>query len=135
MGATSNGSVHDKKLADNDKICYPPSVLLQDTGFQGYLPENVIIEQPRKKPRKQDRPIEDIFFNRIISSTRVGIEHIISGIKRLRVVKDIFRNLMDGFSDLVMEIACGLHNLRIEMRQEGVKVVNFLELCEQRYLR
>ena len=48
--------------------------------------------------------------NRLISSIRIVIEHIISGIKRCRIVKDIFRNTKEKYDDLVMEIACGLHN-------------------------
>jgi len=31
-------------------------------------------------------------------------------------VKDVFRNTKNGFSDLVMEVACALHNLRVESR-------------------
>jgi hypothetical protein len=46
------------------------------------------------------------------------VEHAISGIKRSRVVKDILRNTKDDFSDLVMVIACGLHNLRVDQRKK-----------------
>jgi hypothetical protein len=31
-------------------------------------------------------------------------------------VKDVFRNTKGGFSDSVMEVACALHNLRVECR-------------------
>jgi hypothetical protein len=51
---------------------------------------------------------------------------VIAGVKRCRIVKDTFRNLKDGFSDLVMEIACGLHNLRVHCRQP-VATLNLLE--------
>jgi len=44
------------------------------------------------------------------------IEHIISGIKRCRIVKDIFRNTKEKYDDLVMEIAGGLHNFRVHCR-------------------
>jgi hypothetical protein len=44
------------------------------------------------------------------------VEHAIAGIKRSRTVKDVLRNTKDNFSDLVMVIACGLHNLRVERR-------------------
>lgn len=40
------------------------------------------------------------------------IEHAIAGVKISRIVKDQFRNITEGLSDLIMEIACGLHNLR-----------------------
>jgi len=44
------------------------------------------------------------------------VENTIAGVKRCRIVKDTFRNTKDGFSDLVMEVACALHNLRVECR-------------------
>jgi hypothetical protein len=44
------------------------------------------------------------------------VEHAIAGIKRCRIVKDVLRLTSDGIADLVMEIACGLHNLRVDCR-------------------
>jgi len=58
----------------------------------------------------------DRWLNRIISGTRILVENSIAGVKRCRIVKDTFRNTKAGFSDLVMEVACALHNLRIECR-------------------
>ena len=54
--------------------------------------------------------------NRMKAKARVGIEHIMASIKRCRSVKDVWRNTVAGFSDLVMEVACGLHNLRVDFR-------------------
>ena len=59
--------------------------------------------------------------NRKLAKVRVKVEHAIAGIKRSRTVKDIFRNTKDGFSDLVMVIACGLHNLRVDHRKKPLK--------------
>jgi hypothetical protein len=40
LSGTYPGSRHDKKVADQEGISYPPgTVLYQDTGFQGYEPE------------------------------------------------------------------------------------------------
>ena len=44
------------------------------------------------------------------------VEHVIAGVKRCRIVKDVLRLTKEGVSDLVMEIACGLHNLRVSCR-------------------
>ena len=55
-------------------------------------------------------------LNRLISSVRVVVEHAIAGVKRCRIVKDVLRLTKEGVSDLVMEIACGLHNLRVSYR-------------------
>jgi hypothetical protein len=60
--------------------------------------------------------------NRKISKIRVKVEHAISGVKRSRIVKDILRNTKDGFSDLVMVIACCLHNLRVDHRKTPLKL-------------
>ena len=56
------------------------------------------------------------FINTIFSSARVVVEHTIAGVKRCRIVKDVLRLTKAGISDLVMEIACGLHNLRVSCR-------------------
>lgn len=65
-------------------------------------------------PRKARRGL--IPNHRILSGNRVEVEHAIAGVKRCRIVKDVFRLTQQGISDLVMEIACGLHNLRISIR-------------------
>ena len=125
------GKKHDKKLADESDLTFPRNSLLeQDTGFQGYNPDDVLIIQPKKKPRKKELTIGEKFVNRCISSDRVLIENIIASVKRCRIVKDIFRNWKDGFSDLVMLIACGLHNLRTDSRQP-TESINLLELYFQ----
>lgn len=59
----------------------------------------------------------DKFFNKLISSVRIVVENVICGVKRCRIVKDILRLTKENISDVVMEIACGLHNLRVTFRQ------------------
>jgi hypothetical protein len=56
------------------------------------------------------------FLNRLVSSARVVVENVIAGVKRCRTVKDVLRLTKSDISDLVMEIACGLHNLRVSCR-------------------
>lgn len=117
LGPTVAGKTHDKKAADDTPICYPANATLgKDTGFQGYEPAGVLTQQPKKKPRGQELRVEDKFFNRLISSARVVVENVLAGVKRCRIVKDVFRLTTGGISDLVMEIACGLHNLRVSCR-------------------
>ena len=60
--------------------------------------------------------MEDRFLNPLISSVRVVVENVIAGVKRCRIVTDVLRLTTEGISDLVMEIACGLHNLRVSCR-------------------
>jgi hypothetical protein len=45
-----------------------------------------------------------------------------SGIKRSRTVKDVLRNTKDNFSDLVMEIAGGLHTLGVDRKKKPLKL-------------
>ena len=90
--------------------------MTQDTGFQGFELEGVAILQPKKKPRGKELSEEEKQRNQVISSVRVRIEHVISGVKRCRIVKDKYRNWLKGFRDVVMGIACGLHNLRLQFR-------------------
>ena len=60
--------------------------------------------------------VADKWLNEIISGVRIIVENTIAGVKRCRIVKDVFRNTKEGFSDLVMEVACALHNLRMDCR-------------------
>jgi hypothetical protein len=55
LSGTRVGKTHDKKIADEARIGYPPgTVLYKDTGFQGYEPAVKTTCQPKKKaaPRK-----------------------------------------------------------------------------------
>lgn len=128
LSPTVPGKKHDKKLADETQMTFPINAILeQDTGYQGYEPERVIILQPKKKPKGKELTRSDKFINKVISSARILVENIIAGIKRCHIVKDVFRNKKDGFADLVMEIACGLHNLRVANRSplESISLIDF----------
>lgn len=117
LSPTEPGHKHDKKLADEQMITYPAGATLgKDTGFQGYEPAAVITYQPKKTKGKELTP-DDLFLNQVIAGFRIQVEQAIAGVKRCRIVKDTFRNLKEGFSDLVMEVACALHNLRIACRK------------------
>ena len=52
--------------------------------------------------------------NRQISKERIGVEHSIGGVKVYGIVREIYRNMCEGFDELVMETTCGLHNLRCD---------------------
>ncbi len=52
LGPTEPGKMHDKKAADEAKMTYPRHATLdKDTGFQGYEPEGVLTQQPKKSPQ------------------------------------------------------------------------------------
>nr|VFK28155.1 MAG: DDE superfamily endonuclease [Candidatus Kentron sp. LPFa] len=117
LGGTHEGKKHDKKICDEEEIkCPKNSVCYRDNGFQGYEMEGIDIREPKKKPRNGELTEEEKNNNKLISSLRVIVEHVISGAKRCRIVKDVFRNTKLGYDDLAMEIACGLHNYRSHFR-------------------
>ena len=117
LGDTCEGKKHDKKICDEEGHEFPEgSTLYKDTGYQGYEPAGVHTRQPKKKPRGRELTLEEKEQNALISSVRIVVEHVICGVKRCRIVKDVFRNTRDKFADLVMEIACGLHNFRTAYR-------------------
>lgn len=117
LSKTVPGKKHDKKLADESEMQFPPlSLLEQDTGYQGFSPDVVLVLQPKKKPKGKELSCAEKFINRCVSSGRIVAEHVIAGVKRCRIVKDVLRNWKSDFDDLIMELACGLHNLRVTMR-------------------
>ena len=90
------------------------SKLWEDTGFQGYEPEGSETYQPKKKPRGGELTEEEKEQNRDISRVRIRVEHSIGGVKAFHIVRDVYRNHKQHFEDLIMETACGLHNLRLD---------------------
>jgi len=116
LSGTYGGRVHDKRICDEEEYQFPPCGLFQDTGFQGYKPDQVDTYQPKKKPQGKELTDEEKAENTMIASIRILVEHVIGGVKRCRIVKDVFRNTKTHFADQVMEIACGLHNFRATWR-------------------
>ena len=118
VGPTMAGKTHDKKAADVAQIGYPTHATLgKDTGFQGDEPGGGVDPAAPKKPQGQELSVEDRCLNHLISSARVVVENVLAGVKRCRIVKDVLRLTTEGSADLVMEMACGLHNLRVSCRQ------------------
>ncbi|MBF0648222.1 hypothetical protein IR083_23510, partial [Dysgonomonas sp. GY75] len=67
------------------------------------------------KPKSKSLTDSQKEENRKISSFRILVEHAIGSVKKCRIVKERFRCRKFGFDDLVMLIACGLHNFRISI--------------------
>ena len=71
----------------------------------------------KKKPRGRELTAAEKHVNRKLAQLRVRVEHAIAGVKRSRIVKEVLRNKKPGLSDASMEVACGLHNLRVNHRK------------------
>lgn len=124
LSMTCEGKKHDKKIADESELSLPQgSILLQDTGFQGFTLDGVSIVQPKKKPRNGELTDDEIAQNSLISSIRIRVEHAICGVKRYRIVKDKIRLWKRNIRDLVLETCVGLHNFRLDFRPWNYKPI------------
>ena len=114
LSATVAGSIHDKALADEMELEFlPQQSLLLDLAFMGYQPEGAQTILPFKKPAKGRLSEYDKLYNQLLASVRVKVEHVMAGVKKIRIFKDKIRLHHDKVQDQLMLIACGLHNLRI----------------------
>ena len=115
LGRTQAGKKHDKAATDEEGYRFPKdSKLWKDLGFQGYEPDQITTYQPKKKPKGGELTTAEKECNQAISRERIGIEHSLAGVKVFRIVHNIYRNHKQQFEDLIMETACGLHNLRLD---------------------
>lgn len=119
LSRTRDGTVHDKRIIDEEKLRCNDSTLKAgtDTGFIGLKIGCLKVVMPKKNTKLHKLSDSDKEQNRAISSCRVVVEHAIAGIKINRSVQDVYRNMSDGINDLLMSVACGLHNLRVAHRQ------------------
>ena len=116
LSKTYDGHVHDKKIVDEQPLSFPTGITLwKDTGFSGHTPKNITVKMPTKKPKGKELSDVQKEENKKISGFRILVEHAIGGVKKCRILKERFRCRKFGFDDLVMLIACGLHNFRISM--------------------
>jgi DDE superfamily endonuclease len=116
LSETSVGSTHDKRMAEATPYPVPAgSLWRQDVGVLAFMLDRVEIIMPTRKPRGRQRTRAHKAANRRIARRRVRIEHVNSRVKRCRIVHDICRLRKPGVRDLVMEICCGLHNVRVRL--------------------
>jgi hypothetical protein len=116
LSDTSEGSAHDKRIADTTRYPLAPgSRLMQDLGFLAFTLDGVEIIMPTKNPRGGSLTDEQKAENQQIARRRVRIEHVNSSVKRCRIVKDTIRLLREGARDMVAEICCALHNFRVRL--------------------
>ena len=119
LGETVEGKRHDKKTAEDDPPPFPDgSRVGGDSGYQGWEFPGGTVTTPLKKPRRGELQEEEQAINRALSRMRVRVEHVMAGMKELRIVHDIFRGRTAGDDDQVMVIAAGLYNYRCALRDQ-----------------
>lgn len=117
LGGMRLGSVHDKRMADEEKLSFPDeSFLWKDLGYMGYLPDNVNCFEPHKTPKNGELTKWQKAENQAIAAIRIVIEHAIGGLKRCRIVKEITRIYNYEIRDRVVETCAALHNFRLRSR-------------------
>lgn len=119
LGTTREGTASDYGMFKDeiDPSTVPKDIAhWLDKGFIGIEKDypGVTVVMPKRKPRGKDLTDVQKENNKVISGIRILSEHAIGGVKRYRIVSDIFRNKKDEFCDTVMYLACGLWNYRLE---------------------
>ena len=113
---TYGGRTHDQRMADATPDPLPAgSRWLQDLGVLACTLDQVEIIMPVKKPRGRQLTRAQTAANRRIARRRVRLEPVNSRVKRCRMVHDTCRLWKAGVRDVVMEIGCALHNLRVRL--------------------
>lgn len=120
VSPTVSGKTHDKKIADTYSFSRP-CWLFQDTGYQGYSPDNVVTVQPIKKPKGRELTQEEKEYNKMVSSFRIRVEHAIGSTKFMRIAKDECRLRANDFPAQIYRTCAALHNFRIKMNPWNYK--------------
>lgn len=117
LSPTYAGSIHDKKICDLEQLAFmKKTMVMTDLGFLGLTSGIAQIVMPHKHKKNQTLTAEQQQWNSWVSKIRVKVEHIISSIKIFRKVKEKFRGRLFAREDRVMLVACGLHNLKLKVR-------------------
>lgn len=121
LGKTTAGKTHDftmlKKQAslNNMPLRIKKHVDLGFKGIEKQFPGH-IISMPKRKPRIRELTQFAKEQNKKKSGVRVLVENALAGVKRLKIVSDVFRNKKKDFNDQAMLIACGLWNYHLTMK-------------------
>jgi hypothetical protein len=70
------------------------------------------ITTPHKKPRNRELTVEQKAENKVFSSQRIFIEHVIQLLKIFRIAKERFRLHPDTYEQVILTV-CGLVRLRM----------------------
>jgi len=113
---------HDKAVTEASRLRLPQKItVLGDSGFAGLEVGEAAVITPWKRRRGQKKLSKKRrAFNRLLARERIPVEHVLASAKRLRILRDEFRNRRRGLDDAVMEIGCALHNFRCDCRRQDL---------------
>jgi hypothetical protein len=127
IGPTAPGSRHDYALLKEELDPQQPGLssveVSVDLGYQGIkdrYPNFHKINIPHKKPRKSKNNPNPTLTpkqkkeNRVLSRTRVAVEHLIGDLKVFHSLTIKFRSHIESIADQVILLVAGLCNLKNE---------------------
>lgn len=120
ISAAVFGTIHDKKLLEEDGTIYrapPNSQGLGDLGYLGAREDNPLLKfvTPLKKKAKIDLTEAEIATNKALSSVRVRVEHTFSYLKHFSILKNTYRGKDRRNNLFFKNIAC-LYNFSRDYR-------------------
>lgn len=88
-------------------------VVRVDKGYEGIEEEypEVRVQKPRKARRGHPLTVLEKIYNRAMSTLRMPVEHAIGGMKKFRLLAEIYRGRPERYDENALVIA-GLHNYR-----------------------
>jgi len=101
-----SGKTHDKKIYERSKI--KMTIKVPRRGDLGYI--GTSLEVPFKKPKKGELTATQKAFNRIFSSERIKVEHVLGKMKIFKILAHEFRNPKKSHGLIFKNIA-GLYNM------------------------
>jgi hypothetical protein len=126
LGKTVDGCIHDYKLLkqelDKNQDWFITNKVYVDLGYVGIKKDyasSASIFIPHKKSRKsKNNPNPSLTKqqkeeNKILSKTRVFVEHVIGGIKIFRCLSDRFRNHIKLLEDIFIGISAAIWNFKL----------------------
>lgn len=112
--ATVPGSIHDKKLIDQEESVkkFPEKTVQRfDSGYQGIKDKNPdhYIVLTIKKQRGQERSPLEKELNRANSKRRIVVEHALSRIKKFRVLSGLYRGAIAQYNTIFRSVVALLN--------------------------
>ena len=121
LGNTYEGKTHDKTILEEDEVRFTEKIDgYLDLAYLNVKIKNMTAIMPHKKPKGKELTELQKEENKDKSKIRVGVEHSISGIKRMFILKYKLRVKHYYQHDQLMLLGCGLHNFRVNSRNKTI---------------
>lgn len=111
---TGSGKTHDLELLKKSKVKIHPRVVANlDRGYKGFEHQHPVVLMPKKEYKHQPLSAFDKAFNRMKSSGRILIEHIIRNLKIFRILSERYRNRRNRF-ELRINLISAIYNYELQ---------------------